>query len=187
MAAEDPGRRFVATSSSGPRFGASLAEVGLGVHWDVHGPWKLDGTLEQWKDYWSRVDALFHSEFGAPGASSAEIIRKYSGGLPLLPGSAGNPLWRRTPWWIEWPDYLREVGREPQSLEEFVAWSQQRQAEALAFVVGTLKAKFPRCGGAILWMGHDSFPCTANTAIIDFDGHLKPSALALKAVWRRTS
>jgi beta-mannosidase len=133
------------------------------------------------------VDALFHSEFGAPGASSAEIIRKYSGGLPLVPGSADNPLWRRSPWWIEWPDYLREVGREPRSLEEFVAWSQQRQAEALAFVVGTLKAKFPRCGGAILWMGHDSFPCTANTAIIDFDGHLKPSALALKAVWRRTS
>jgi beta-mannosidase len=187
VAAEDPGRRFVATSSSGPRFGASLAEVGLGVHWDVHGPWKLDGTLEQWKDYWSRVDALFHSEFGAPGASSVEIIRKYSGGLPPFPGSADNPLWRRTPWWIEWPDYLREMGREPRSLEELVTWSQQRQAEALAFVVGTLKSKFPRCGGAILWMGHDSFPCTANTAIIDFDGHLKPSALALKAVWRRTS
>jgi hypothetical protein len=33
-------------------------------------------------------------------------------------------------------------------------------------------------------MGHDSFPCTANTAIIDFDGNLKPAALALKAVWK---
>ena len=183
-AGEDPGRRFVPTSSSGPRFSASLDEVGLGLHWDVHGPWKLTGTLDEWRSYWSQMDALFHSEFGAPGASSVEIIEKYSGGLPLMPASGDNPLWHRTLWWVELPDFIREMGREPGTIEEFVAWSQDRQAQALAFVVRTLKDKFPRCGGAILWMGHDSFPCTANTSIIDFEGNYKPAALALREVFR---
>ena len=184
VAAADPDRRFVATSPSGPRASVNLNEVGLGLHWDVHGPWKLDGTLEEWRQHWRQVDALFHSEFGAPGASSVDLIIKYSGGLAPMPATADNPLWHRSLWWVEWPDFVRELGREPGSLEEFVAWSQARQAEALAFVVKTLRDKFPRCGGAILWMGHDSFPCTANTAIIDFDGRFKPAALALKKVFR---
>ncbi len=180
VASEDPGRRFVATTSSGPSFSVNLDEVGKGLHWDVHGPWKLDGTLDDWKQHWLKVDALFHSEFGAPGASSVDLIKKYSGGLAPMPATEDNPLWHRTLWWVEWPDFIREFDREPESLEEFVAWSQTRQAEALSFTVRTLKAKFPRCGGALLWMGHDSFPCTANTAIIDFDGNFKLAALALK-------
>jgi len=183
IAEEDPARRFVASSPSGPRFSASLAEVGLGLHWDVHGPWRLTGSLDEWRSYWLQMDALFHSEFGAPGASPVDLIEKYSGGLPLMPASEENPLWHRSLWWVEWQDFLEGVGREPLGIEEFVAWSQARQAQALEFVVRTLKDKFPRCGGAIVWMGHDSFPCTANTSIIDFDGNLKPAAVALRAVF----
>ena len=32
------------------------------------------------------------------------------------------------------------------------------------------KDRFPSCGGAILWCGHDCFPCAVNTSIVDFDG-----------------
>ena len=39
------------------------------------------------------------------------------------------------------------------------------------------------CGGFIVWMGHDSFPCTANTSVIDYEGNLKPAALALADVF----
>lgn len=182
--AEDPQRRFLATSSSGPRFSADPSEFGKGLHWDVHGPWKPEGTLEEWEQYWAGMDALFHSEVGAPGASSADLIRAYAGGLPLTPGTYDNPLWRRTLWWIEWPAFVREEGREPASLEEFVAWSQERQARALETVASALKGKFPRCGGVIFWMGHDSYPVTANTAVIDFDGALKPAAHAIARVFR---
>ncbi len=184
VAEADPGRRFVATSSSGPRFSADPKDFGKGLHWDVHGPWRLDGTRQAWREYWERMDALFHSELGAAGTSSVEIIQKYSGGLPLMPATADNPLWRRTLWWVEWGDFIRELGREPAALEELVGWSQGRQAEALACVARALKSKFPRCGGMILWMGHDSFPCTANTSIIDFDGSFKPAALALQEALR---
>lgn len=182
--AEDPRRRFLPTSSSGPRFSADPQDFGKGLHWDVHGPWKPEGTLEQWAEYWAKVDALFHSEVGAPGASSAGLIRKYSGGLPLVPGTYDNPLWRRTLWWIEWPEFVRETGRQPENLEEFVAWSQERQARALEIVARSLKGKFPRCGGVIFWMGHDSYPVTANTAVIDFDGQAKPAVQAIARVFK---
>jgi beta-mannosidase len=95
-----------------------------------------------------------------------------------------NPLWRRTSWWIQWQDFLHERGREPGNLEEYVAWSQKRQADALAMAVGTCKRRFPQCGGVILWMGHDSFPCTANTSILDFHGSPKPAVNVVAKVFR---
>ena len=64
---EDPGRRFVPTSASGPRFLADAAHYGQGLHWDVHGPWKAPApTVEEWETYWRGDDALFRSETGAP-------------------------------------------------------------------------------------------------------------------------
>jgi beta-mannosidase len=183
----DPGRRFLATSASGPRSFADPKDFGKGLHWDVHGPWKLPGSMDDWQNYWAQVDALFHSEVGAPGCSPANIIQTYSGGLPLMPASVDNPLWRRTAWWIEWSEYIAERGLEPQSLDIFVSWSQERQAEALRIVAQSLKSKFPRCGGVIFWMGHDCFPCTANTSLIDFEGNLKPAAFALRAIFQENS
>jgi beta-mannosidase len=176
----DPGRRFLASSSSGPLFYAHRSEFGKGLHWDVHGPWKGES-----EEYWREDDSLFRSEVGAPGASPADIIRDHAGNLPLLPGTADNPLWRRTSWWIEWPEFLAEQGREPATIEEYVDWSQKRQAMFLVRAASACKARFPRCGGFIVWMGHDCFPCTANTAILDLYGRPKPAALALAEVFRR--
>jgi len=187
VAAEhDPSRRFLATSPSGPTSHANPDNYGKGVHWDVHGPWRAGGDLdEHWTDYWTRIDALFCSEMGHPGASSAEMIRRFAGELDPMPATHHNPLWRRTStWWIEWQEFVREKGREPETLEEYVEWSQARQAKALSIAVGALKSRFPGCGGSLIWMGHDCFPCTANTAIIDFDGEPKPAAIALSKVWR---
>ena len=119
--AEDPGRRFMPASSSGPRFLASDKDFGKGLHWDVHGPWRGPGPdAPAWEKYWRADDALFRSEMGAPGASSAALIRRYSGGLPVMPATMDNPLWRRFAWWHEWKDYLADQGREPTSLEEYV-------------------------------------------------------------------
>ena len=174
VATLDPGRRFLPTSASGPRFMANEDDFGKGLHWDVHGPWS-PATPE----YWAKDDALFRSEVGAPGTSSAAVIREFAGGLQEFPASLDNPLWRRTSWWIQWPEFLKEKGREPHDLEEFVAWSQRQQADALALAVRSCKQRFPRCGGVILWMGHDAFPCTANTAILDVHGRPKPAALAV--------
>ena len=184
VAEHDPGRRFVATSPSGPSFSAAEERFGQGLHWDVHGPWRVEGDLNEWARYWQTNDALFHSEIGAPGASAIEIIRAYKGDLPEVPGTTANPLWRRTAWWVEWSTFVEELGREPKDLEEYVAWSQERQRRALEIAARSCKRRFPRCGGFLIWMGHDSFPCTANTSILDFHGDPKPAATAIGAIFR---
>jgi beta-mannosidase len=143
----------------------------------------MPGTPEEWARYWQGDDALFRSEAGAPGASAADLIAAYRGDCATTPGTAANPLWRRTSWWIDWPAFVAEQGREPADLEEYVAWSQARQAEALRVAARACKARFPRCGGLLIWMGHDSFPCTINTSIIDFWGRPKPAALALRDIF----
>lgn len=183
----DPARRFLPTSPSGPVFSARDENYGKGMHWDVHGPWNAVGPLhEKWQKHWECDDSLIRSEVGAPGPSPLEIIEKYQGEYAAFPASFANPLWRRTSWWIEWPEFLAEHQREPKDLAEYVRWGQQRQAEALSFAANVSKNRFPHCGGFIVWMGHDSFPCMANTAIIDFEGNPKPAALALKKIFRRS-
>lgn len=181
---EDPERRFMATSSSGPRFAADEKDFGKGIHWDVHGPWMANGSLDgDWTRYWENDDSLLRSESGAPGASPVDVIREHLGNFPESPFTMENPIWRRAPWWIEWPEFVRQGGAEDASLEAYVEWSQKRQAEALSIAARCSRNRFPRCGGFIVWMGHDSFPCMTNTAIVDFYGRPKPAALALKEVF----
>lgn len=185
VAEEDPSRRFVPTTPTGPRVHADPAERGLGLHWNVHGPWKPPGGLAEWAAEFAADDALFRAETGAPGTSPAAIIRRYAGEWDPLPVSLDNPLWRDpSGWWVEPEAFEAERGRAPETLEEYVAWSQSRQAEALVIVVRACKDRFPRCGGILLWCGHDCYPCPANTSILDFDGAPKPAALALRAIWR---
>lgn len=181
----DPTRRFVATSPTGPSFNADEKNFGKGVHWDVHGPWKNPyDTFEEWESYWQADDALLRSETGAAGASPAELIRTYSGGINPFPADERNPLWRRTPWWNDWPVFLKQFAREPESLEEFAEWSADYQAKQLRAAAQCSKQRFPKCGGIIIWMGHDSFPCTANTSVIDFEQNPKPAFFALREVFR---
>lgn len=181
----DPQHRFIPTSPLGPRSFVSKETLGQGLHWAVHGPWKIPGDYQTtWVEFWQQDDALFHSETGCPGASPVALMERTSGGSPLLPVSMDSPLWARTSWWIEGPEFERELGRPPFTINEYVAWSQERQRKALEFAARTTKARFPEVGGIIIWMGHDCFPCAANTSILDFDGAPKPAALALGEVFR---
>jgi beta-mannosidase len=182
---EDPSRRYIPTSPSGPRWGIEEQFIGKGLHWDVHGPWKPKTDLAAWEVFWESADALFYSEIGAPGAAPAGLIRRYAGDLPTMPVHPSNPLYCLTlSWWTENQQFETERGRAPKTLEEYVEWSQARQAETLAVAVRASKKRFPRCGGVILWCGHDCFPCAVNTSIIDFEGTPKPAALALAPIYR---
>jgi beta-mannosidase len=190
VSAEDPGRRFVPGSPSGPTIYGGLHNFGKKVSWDVHGPWTLpftaeDRSMNAVRKFWSLDDALIHSEVGVAGAMSAEMINKYRGEFPALPANMSNILWRQVSWWIEWDDFLKDHnGKEPLSLEEYVTWSQERQTAGLTIALNANKSRFPECGGFIIWMGHDSYPCPVNTSIIDFDGSLKPVAAELRKIWK---
>jgi beta-mannosidase len=186
VAEYDPLRRFLPTTATGPRFNADAKDFGKGLHWNTHGPWKMWSDMQAWRDYWQADDSLFRAESGAPGASPADLIRQYAGAFDPMPVTEENPVWRRPlTWWVEADAFTAEQGRAPETLEEYVDWSQNRQTEALLFAVQACKDRFPRCGGILLWCGHDCYPCPANTSILDFHGAPKPAALALQAVWKR--
>src|SRR5438552_3568386 len=141
--------------------------------------------MAAWTAYWQADDSLFRAESGAPGASPAAIIRRYAGDFDPMPVSEKNPVWRcPLTWWIEADAFLAANGYAPETLEQYVEWSQARQAEALTIAVQACKDRFPRCGGILLWCGHDCYPCAANTSLIDFHGAPKPAALALQQVWK---
>ena len=181
----DRNRHYIPVSPSGPRAGSSPQDFGKGLHHDVHGPYvgvMGDGLAE---GYWENDDALFRSEFACAGASPVGIIGEYRGDFEAFPASYDNPYWRRpTSWWIDWNTFVSEIGREPQNLDEYVQWSQGWQARQLERGMRACKARFPRCGGVLLWTGHDTFPIPINTSIIDYHGNPKPAALALAKIWK---
>ena len=180
----DPTRRYIHTSPSGPRAGASEAEFGKGLHWEVHGPYTNFESFEKASYYWENDDALFRSELCCPGANPVNLIRQYKGNSQEFPATTENQYWcRPTPWWIDWDRVVALHGREPKNLEEYVVWSQENQAQVLSFAMKICKARFPRCGGVLLWGSHDTFPIPINTTIIDFHGNPKPAALALAKIW----
>jgi beta-mannosidase len=187
----DPARRFLSGSPSGPKISVDMNLVGKGVHWDVHGPWKLpfsatDQTMKAVEEYWSKDDAMFRSEVGVPGAMSLETMQKYNGGLQLLPASMENPLWRNVSWWIEWDEYITSGGNSSE-INAYIKWSQERQTKGLTMALKKNKDRFPACGGFIIWMGHDSFPCMINTSLVDFDGHPKPVFRELSRIWKENA
>jgi beta-mannosidase len=182
VAALDPSRRFLPTSSTGPRFMADEKDFGKGLHHDVHGPWNHPGDLASWERYWNNDDALFRSESGMPGASPADLLQQFGGSL-AMPASADNPWWNHiSSWWIQW-DTFKQEGGDLTSLHAFVTWSQQRQATFLTAAAGATQRRFPGVGGFIGWMGHDCYPCPANTSVIDCNARLKPAGVALRKLW----
>jgi len=184
---EDPAHRFIPTSASGPRFNGDMAFIGKGLHHDVHGPWGMGGfaNIEAWRAYWEADDALFRSEVGMPGACDVEMLRKYAGDQPVWPPQ--GPYWMHTAaWWTQWDRYRAELEDLPEeeALAEYVRRTQAHQAEAYAIAARACKTRFPKCGGFIIWMGHDCFPCPANNSVIDFDQKPKPAYYALREVFR---
>jgi beta-mannosidase len=118
------------------------------------------------------------------GASPVELILKYAGGLQTFPPTAENPYWSHpTAWWIDWHKLVASHGREPRDLSEYVEWSQAHQAQMLSMEMKACKERFPRCGGVLLWSGHDTFPMPINSSLIDFEGCPKPVALAVDHIW----
>jgi len=183
----DPGRRYIPTSPSGPRAGANPADFGKGLHWDVHGGAAM-GSMKDARKYWASDDALLRSEIYCSGASPVDLIRKYAGKFKVFPATPDNPYWTRlTTWWIDWQKLIAIHGRAPRNLAEYVKRSQANQAKMVSGEMAACKRRFPACGGVLMWSGHDTFPLTINTSLIDFDGNPKPAARAVARVWRKTT
>ena len=184
---EDPTRRYVQTSPSGPRAHCNPAEAGKGLHHDVHGPWGIGGArdLEGWKEHWRVCDALMVSEIGMPAACDVELIKRY---LPDDWWPPSNDAWAHSSlWWLMWERYREELDGLPpeEAPARYVQETQEEQCEALRIAAESCKRRFPRCGGFLIWTGHDCFPCAINNSVIDFEGEAKPGYWALREVFLR--
>lgn len=186
----DPYHRFIATSPSGPRFYADAKEYGQGLHHDIHGPWGLgafegstfDTRLEKWRNYWKNDDSLFRSEAGMPGAASQECIDRYAD--PAIVWPPQGRYWMHTAaWWTQWELCREKIADTNEGLKRYIQETQTQQAEAYKYAARKCKERFPKCGGFIIWMGHDCFPCPANNSVIDFLCNPKPAYFALQSIF----
>ena len=175
--AHDPGRMFFPSSPSGPSFGASPEQAGRGLHHDVHGPWNYLGHPEHYR-HWDGVDALLHSEAGAPGASRLEIVRRIAGDLPAWPPSRQNPLWvHHGDWWVQWEELTALFGPwgSAAELEAYLACSRYLQAEALRYAAEAVRRREPAASGFLIWAGPEPWANTANCSVLEYDGDPKPA------------
>jgi beta-mannosidase len=137
--------------------------------------------MDAWREYWRADDSLFRSEVGMPGAQDEALTERYSGGNAYWPPE--GEYWRHTAaWWTQWQRLREEM--DGATFADYVARTQADQAEAYRIAATQCRRRFPKCGGFIVWHGHDCFPCPANNSIIDFDRKPKPACHALREVFR---
>lgn len=173
----DPDRHYLPTSASGPLAGPDLNKLGQ-MH-DVHGPWTYAGPVEHYR-LWDGVDALLHSELGAPGAGNLETLRKWIPEGNLWPPDQTNPLWMyRGAWWIT-RSQTEELFGPFEELEPFIVASQYVQAEALRYAIEAARRRQWRCAGSIIWQFYETYPNASCTNSLDYDLAPKPSYVALR-------
>jgi beta-mannosidase len=188
LAEIDPGKRFQASSPSGPSFYAHAANYGKVSHHQVHGPWGWgDVPFDTCCDYWNRDDSLFRSENGVPGCSSLAALERHRGGAALWPPRDTNRHWVvPAAAWIPWDDVAAAFGPiadEPGQLPAVVKAHRYMQAESYRYAAESCRRRYPACSGYIIWMGHDNLHNTANNSVLQIDGSAKPAYDWLQRAW----
>ncbi|GBG08388.1 hypothetical protein PAT3040_02969 [Paenibacillus agaridevorans] len=162
----DPHRYFLPTSASGPNEFLSLDHPGK--NYDVHGPWKYAGPVEQYRLY-NGSDSLLHSEFGVDGlASYASILRFLSKAEQKVQTMQENDVWRHHGEWWCTKDREDEMFGGINDLQEFVVASQWTQAEGLRYALEANRRRKYRNSGSIVWQFNEPFPNVSCTSVIDY-------------------
>lgn len=166
----DPQRLFLPTSASGP---VEFVSEEPGVGHDVHGEWQYLGNPKHYSFY-SKNDALFHSEFGAAGMASVATLKKVLGPDSLeVTTMHADPVWR---WHGEWWDTLSrdtDLFGEFSDISTFVDASQWVQAEALRFIIEANRRRKFVNSGSVVWQLNEPWPNISNTCLIDYYGRSK--------------
>lgn len=183
---EDPGKPFLPASASGPTFCDGENGFGRGVHHDVHGPWDYLGDTHHYR-FFDRNDALLRTESGTPGASRAELLRRYADGHPLWPPTEENAYWaHRGSFWIQWEQLSAQFGawsENEDELDVYVQASRFLQMESLRYMAESTRRREPESSGFLVWMGNEPFANNANTSLIEHDAVPKPAFYAIRAAF----
>ena len=167
----DPGRVWLPTSPSGPRFDNTLAAIAddpSSLH-DVHGPWEHQGLAEQ-HELANATTSLLHSEFGAEGVTNPEALAATVTDPDRRTRDRSDPVMaHRGAWWNNEPFVQRAFGGGLDADELFRA-SAYLQADGLRTLIEGDRRRWPRNAGAIPWQLNESFPNAWSTAAVDYFG-----------------
>ncbi|MBB5787292.1 glycosyl hydrolase 2 galactose-binding domain-containing protein [Jiangella mangrovi] len=165
----DPGRHWVPTSPTGPRF-----HFRDGGH-DVHGPWEHQGLTAHYALY-NGGSALAHTEFGVEGMANRRLWSALVPPDDRWPVGRENPVYRHLGDWWNNAVLVRECfGGRLSTPDEFRRASQFLQASGLAYAVEADRRRWPRASMVLPWQLAESYPNAWCTAVVDHAGEPKPA------------
>ncbi|MBQ6990896.1 MAG: hypothetical protein IJN58_07555 [Clostridia bacterium] len=175
---------FLPTSATGPY--EYLNPDHVGQNYDVHGPWKYEGT-ERHYDLYNRSDSLLHSEFGIDGMNPYESIKTVLDPKNLRVQSMENLTWRFHGEMWDTFDRDRDIfGPLPQdALKIFIRSSQFVQAEALKYTIEANRRRAFQNVGSIIWQFNEPWPNVSGTNLVDYYGGRKLAYYAVKEAFRK--
>lgn len=133
-----------------------------------------------------------YSEFGCPGPSSVEYLKRFipeSELWPPRPGLSwqihhGLGAWGVYPTTWLCLDVLRHYFGETAGLEEMVSQGQWLQAEGYKAIFEEARRQKPVCSMALNWCFNEPWPSAANNSIVNWPADPKPAYHAIAASCR---
>jgi beta-mannosidase len=181
----DPGRAWLPSSPSGPRFSNRLdviAEDPDGQH-DVHGPWEHQGLRAHYELY-DAGTSMLHSEFGVEGMTNRRALAALISEEHRWPADRTNPVYEHLgAWWNNAPLVQACFGGRIEDVETMRRASQWLQYDGLRYAVEA-SLRRERSRGVLPWQFNESYPNAWCTAAVDHHGDAKPAYHGVARAYR---
>ncbi len=133
-----------------------------------------------------------YTEFGSPGPSPADYIRKFIPEDQLFPPKPGT-AWESHHAFRAWagaknswllPEVIEYYFGPSNSLEELVERGQILQCEGYKCIFEEARRQKPKCAMALNWCYNEPWPTAANNSLVSWPHSPKPAYYAVKASCR---
>ena len=181
----DPGRPWLPTSPSGPRFlnRLDLIEAEPEGQHDVHGPWEHQGLRAHYALY-DGGTSMLHSEFGVEGMTNRRALEQLIDEQHRWPADRSNPIYEHLgAWWNNAPLVQECFAGRVGDVETMRRASQWLQYEGLRYAVEA-NMRRARSVGVLPWQFNESFPNAWCTAAVDWHGEPKPAYWGVARAYR---
>jgi beta-mannosidase len=131
-----------------------------------------------------------YTEFGCPGPSPSEYLRRFIPAAELFPPKPGT-AWEAhhgfNAWfqenWLQM-DQLEEYFGPSPDLETLVARGEWLQCEGYKCIFEEARRQKPRCSMALNWCYNEPWPCAANNSIVNWPAEPKRAYYAVSDACR---
>lgn len=147
-------------------------------------------TKEEVFSNMNRSHFTAYTEFGMPGPSPVDILKKIIPEKELWPPKPGTSweshhaynAWVGNTWLCE--DILREYFGQAENLDELVKQGQLLQCEGYKAIFEEARRQKPYCSMALNWCYNEPWPTAANNSIVNYPDIPKPAFFAVSNACR---